>query len=60
VEVDELMDDSPAPSVASHGISHKARRRPSPEQLEQLRRTFDVCTHPSREERERLAEVTGM
>jgi hypothetical protein len=60
LEVDELMDDSPAASVASYTISHKARRRPSPEQLEQLRNTFDQCTHPSREERERLAHVTGM
>jgi hypothetical protein len=57
-EVDELMEDFPSTSALSG--SYKARRRPNPDQLEELRRTFENCTHPTRQERERLARVTGM
>jgi hypothetical protein len=58
-EEDELSDER-ADAPASFVSGYKARHRPTPQQLDELRQTFEQYTHPSRQERERLARVTGL
>ena len=47
-------------SDSQPGRSTKSRIRPTPKQLEELRRLYNANTHPSREEREALGDKIGM
>jgi hypothetical protein len=47
-------------SDAQTSRSNKSRIRPSPKQLEELRKLYNSNTHPSREEREALGDRIGM
>ena len=44
----------------SDAFSHKHRNRPSPEQIRELKRLYDVTQHPTRELRQELGARIGM
>lgn len=55
------LPDQQAPTAAKSDMSRKPQRnRPSPEQLDELRKLFDTTQHPTTEQRQRLAERIGM
>lgn len=54
------IDPWAAPSLPPQHNGYKMRKRPSTHQLEELRRVYEATSHPSREERVRLAEETGL
>lgn len=47
-------------SEISMGIPRRMRIRPTPKQTEELRRLYNLNTHPTREEREALGDRIGM
>ncbi|GHJ87452.1 hypothetical protein NliqN6_3854 [Naganishia liquefaciens] len=55
-----LATPTPTTNAAAAGDSHKKRRRTSAEELKILEDAYRVNTLPSSEERQRLAERTGM
>ena len=63
----DLPNQSPQPdnrhvfdSEISTGVPRRMRIRPTPKQTEELRKLFQINSHPSREEREQLGDKIGM
>lgn len=46
--------------ISTGGLPRRMRIRPTPKQTEELRKLFQVNSHPSREQREQLGDRIGM